>query len=738
MDLKSFLSKETNKKEYFWSLVIEPNWIQAGIWTITDGKASVVATSNPTAWGTDEELISSADTALSSIVSNLPEDAQEPNKTVFGVSSTWVSDGQIKKEFLDKLKMLCAELSLQPTGFVTLPEAISHYVKTEEGSPLSAVLVGMTNEDLEVSVFKLGRLIGTSVVARSVSVFDDVIEGLTRFASDDNLPSRFILYDGKEGELEDARQSLLSSQWDELEKIKFLHTPKVELFNPEKKVIAVSLGGASEMGGITDVAKDEEKETKQEEFKKEEVENVKTPDQPISAQDVGFVVGEDIAASGAEPKEPEPQTPQPQAQPQPEMGQTPQAQAVQQGRSFNMGGFTAFFKKLKISVTSFFAGKKLPDTGGKTFLFGGIFFVVVLVALFLLWWFVPKATVTIFVSPKSLEDKVELSVDTSANSIDFGKKILPGKVVSTSESGDKTKSTSGTKTVGERAKGTVQLRNGTSSPIRLSAGSSIFSNNLEFTLDSSASISAALSPGSPGTGTVDVTASDIGAEYNLGKDETFSVSNYPKAEVDAVAQDDFSGGSSRQIQAVSESDQKTLLEDLTAELTDKAKSDIMGKVADDETLIEGSLTATPSSKTYSSKVGDEADTLKLSLKLDVEGVVVKKQDLFDLANDVLKNEIPSGFVLRQSQVTTDLSLTGSKNGVYQLQGTIGANLLPEINTEDVKQNIKGKYTEIADKYFRTIPSFARATIKLNPSLPGKLGSLPRLASHITIEVQAEK
>lgn len=738
MDLKSFLSKDAGKKEYFWSLVIEPNWIQAGIWTITNGKAEVVATSPPSAWETDEELVSSADTALSSIVSNLHEDADEPNKTVFGVSSTWVADGEIKKEFLAKLKKLCSELSLQPTGFVTLPEAISHFVKTEEGSPLSAVLVGITNENLEISVFRLGRLVGTSHVARSVSVFDDVIEGLTRFASDDNLPSRFILYDGKEGELEDARQSLLSSRWDELEKIKFLHTPKVELFNPEKKVIAVSLGGASEMGGVTAMTSDEE-ETKQEDLKKEEVENVQTPTNEVSAQDVGFVVGEDIKDAKVAPEETPSQEKREDvvhSQPQPTGGEVPQQ--TQHRPSFNMGGIANFFNKLKISVTAFFAGKKMPEAGSKTFLFGGIFFVVVLVGLFLAWWFLPRATVTIYVSPKNLDEKVSLTVDSNTSSIDFGSKTLPGKTISTSVSGDKTKSTSGTKTVGESAKGTVQIRNGTSSPIRFNAGTSIVSGNLSFTLDSSASVSAALSPGSPGTATVDITAADIGAEYNLGKDETFSVSNYPKAEVDAVAQSDFSGGSSREISAVSESDQQTLLDDLTAELKDKAKTDLMGKVADDETLIDGSLVATPSAKKFSNKVGDEADTLKLSLDLNVDAVVVKKQDLFDLANEILKGSIPQGFVLRPSQMTTNLTLSSSNNGKYELDGSIGANLLPEINTVDVANNIKGKYQDVAENYLMTIPSFARAVIKKSPPLPGKLGSLPRLASHISVEVQAEK
>ena len=72
-------------------------------------------------------------------------------------------------------------------------------------------------------------------------LIDDLTEGLVRLKPTETLPSRFILYDGKEGELEEARQSLLKFNWDDFEKFKFLHTPKIETVNPDKKIEAVSL-----------------------------------------------------------------------------------------------------------------------------------------------------------------------------------------------------------------------------------------------------------------------------------------------------------------------------------------------------------------------------------------------------------------------------------------------------------------------------------------------------------------
>ena len=114
MDLRSFLSsKEEDSTEYFWSLVIEPEWVQAGIWEIVDNKARVIAVSPPAAWASNEELIGACDTVLSAAVTNFPEDAKEPSKTVFGVSSTWVSEGQIKQEHLDTLKSVIDSFSIQ-------------------------------------------------------------------------------------------------------------------------------------------------------------------------------------------------------------------------------------------------------------------------------------------------------------------------------------------------------------------------------------------------------------------------------------------------------------------------------------------------------------------------------------------------------------------------------------------------------------------------------------------------
>lgn len=729
MDLRNFLSgSPASSKEHYWALVIEPGWIQAGVWKIEGEKAEVASISPPAAWKEDEELVGAADTTLSAAIQKLPEDIKEPSKTVFGVPPFWVSEGQIQPEYLEKIKKICSELSLQPTGFVVIPEAIAHLVKSEEGVPLNAVVVGVGDENIEIAVFKLGNLVGNSLVARSVSIADDVGEGLARFAGTEALPSRLLLYDGREGELEETRQSLLRVSWEDNEKVKFLHTPKVEIVNPDRKVLATALAGASEIANVSMVESAKKVFAGEEEEKiSPEVENVIPPDKEIEAGDLGFVIGEDVA------KQKETAVPEVPIQP-------PEGRKISLKRFIPLG----FFGRVRQFISSLGAKKPLPPNfgqapGRKIWALGAIFLgFFILLGLFA-WWYLPKARVIIYVSPQRIEEKIQVSFDIGLSSPDISARILPAEVLKTTVEGDKTKSTTGTKVVGEKAKGSVKIQNGTAGNINLSVGT-IFvgGNDLRFSLNSTASVSAALSPSQPGTTTVDVTAVNIGSESNLAKDEVFKVGNYPKAEVDAISLADFSGGSSRDISAVSSDDQKSLEEDLTTELLENAEENLTLSLADERIFIPESKTYKVSSKSFSNKVGDEASTLKLSLKLEVSAISVDKKTFYEMAREALKEKVPSGFVLRDEQLGLSFELIGEEKGVYEMEARLNANLLPELKIEEIAKSISGRGKSVAEAHLTSIPGFTRAEIKIKPSLPGRLNVLPRLSKNIQIEISAER
>ena len=105
MKFKDFLvSRGTKDKEFFWALVLESGWLQAGIWSIDESKAHVTSVSPSIAWETNEDLIGAVDAALSAAVQSLADDFKEPSKAVFGVPASWVEAGQIKDKYLENIK----------------------------------------------------------------------------------------------------------------------------------------------------------------------------------------------------------------------------------------------------------------------------------------------------------------------------------------------------------------------------------------------------------------------------------------------------------------------------------------------------------------------------------------------------------------------------------------------------------------------------------------------------------
>ncbi len=742
MNLRDFLNRDGKTHELYWALSIEADWVQSAIWYIEGEVAQVVATSPVSAWQTEEELIEATDASLSAAIQNLPEDTKEPEKTVFGVPPGWVSDGQIKEEYLLKIKKICSELSLSPSGFVILPEAIAHLIKSEEEAPLTAIVLGVSKENIELSLFRLGNLIGNTTVARSVSIFDDAIEGLTRFGTQDPLPSRIIIYDGKEGQLEDLRQELIKADWKEIENLKFLHTPKVEVLDSEKKVAAVSLAGASEMGNVTAIVTEkEDKEDQAEALAVEEEPNFSEAGD-ISAEELGFVVGKDVS----EEETPTiPATPVTQESGDQEFiagdGKLSHDKAPTVAHFPSASKFSGLTSRV-LDFAKSLAGKVPPRMGagaaGKRPLIfaalGGLF-----VALALAWWFLPKATVAIYVAPQSTSATFPVNLDSNVSSPRLSEKMLNAVLISTQASGEKSRGTTGRKTVGDRAKGSVQVRNGNSAPVNLPAGTVFLSsNNLEFSLDKSASIAGSLSPVTPGTAEVDITARAIGAEYNLGKDETFKIGNYPKADIDAVAINQLTGGSSREISAISESDQQSLRDELTKELTEKAKQDLFGKISSEQYFIENSLQTQVVTSSFSGRVGDESSNLSLSLNISVSGLAVDRNLIYELSSEELKDRIPGGYILRNDQMRLQFDLKDQKDGVYEFEADIAANLLPEINPDEIAKKIAGRNPVRAEEYLRTVPGFRRAEITFSPRLPGFLGIMPRVSRNINIEIGAER
>lgn len=732
MDLARILSGRTDGgQEYYWAIVIKPGWVDCGIWRLSESGVSVIASSAPVSWedGTNA-LLEALDNSLTIASQNFKGEGEAPKKTVFGVVSSWVSEGKIKSDHLEQLRHICLRLDLEPTGFVVLPEAIGHHIHEKEGTPVNAVLIGVDEEELSVSLFRLGMLLGTSTVARSVSIVEDVEEGLSRFPLDEPFPSRLILFDSRTPELEDLKQSLLDSDW-KSEKVKFLHTPKVETLAPQVLVLAVAGAGASEIGKTkAGVERPLELEEETQEPQEEEAEKPAPPSSQASATNFGFVVGADIGQESPKDFDQKDRDIQPKLQ---ELEPT-----AEKKLKFNPGAILG-------RLTSFF--EKVPRSFPRPFFLLG-HKVLVLVAflltfLFVLstfaWWYLPKAQVTLYISPLKIAKEFEVTVDLAASTRDLSSRVLPGKLIETDVSGEKSKEATGTKLVGERSRGTVKFFN-TGEFLAVSSGTVLLGpGNLKYTVDEGIQVASG-SAAIRGEGVTKVTAADIGTQYNLAAGGTFVVGSFPSSRIEGVNEAVFTGGSSSEVVVVSKEDQEDLLKDLVAELREKGELDLKTKISSNQLLLEkASVKVEILNRNFSKAQGEEASNVTLKLAARASALVVERSSFFEFLKRELEESIPSGFVLKEEHLEVSFELASSeKDGRYILESKVAANLLPDVKLEEIAKSIKGKYPKVAKEYLTTIAGFKRAEIILNPPLPAPFAILPRSSERISIELSAEK
>lgn len=697
------------KQEYFWSITIEESFLSAGLWTISENNVVVLGSSGQIEWSDIDELPEKVDSALASAIENLPEDASDPHRTVFGVPAAWVKEGKIAKEHLDKIRIICSKLSLSPTGFVVLPEAIAHGVKIKEGSPFTGVIIGVSTGNIEVTLFRLGNLVGTVNVGRSVTLIEDVVEALRRFSTGDNVPTRWLVYGGDSNNLERTRQELVKADWAEADPaLKFLHTPQIELVDEKETSAAVSIAGASEMGSISGLS---------------EQSNV-TPTDEISQEDLDFVIDQDIKdnlPAGDENREP-----------------------VKAKKALlpSLSGISLIPKMSRLKIPFF--GRKhsemgSPSNGRKKIIAFLITFLLISAGLFVAWWRLAKAEVAIFLSPRTLGSSEIVILEEGLEASDPENMTFPAEIVSVEVTLEKTRPATGTATVGEKATGEVTIRNGTSSDIDLSAGTRLStSGDLVFVLDSAVTVDGASSPTTPGEAVASVTASEIGEDYNLGEDVEFSVGNFPRSEVDALATESFSGGTSRQVTVVSQADISGLGEELTRDLEAAARTQLESE-AGSARLVGESVEFEVTAESTNRETGDEANDVTLTMSMRASGILISREQIDELSQLILEEQVPQGFTFRRELVEVNFDFVSSiASGVWEFEANLTADIMPAINLDEIKDRIAGKTPSQVRNELSNVQGYASVEVRLMPPLPGVLGRIPLVKDNIIIEVAADR
>jgi len=715
MNLVNLFGNKSKSQEpdYFLAIEIHESLIKTALWEVAEGLPSVTNIGSYESWDDEESLINGVDASLEQAVKIINS---EPHKVIFGLPDSWIEDGKVHPTKTKLISRLIKELGLDPIGMVPINSAIAHYMKKLEGIPPTAILLEVYTTKVVVSIIEKGEITASEEAARSGDIAQDVEEGLTVIGSD-SFPARFILTNG--GNLEEEEQRITSHPWQE--RLTFQHMPKVEVLPVDFSIRAISLtGGTEAVQYLTGEIKTDTGEEPS--FPKEESNIVIPRETPDSITELGFSYEETSAPTSVEvaPSEPpispdQPEYAFPQEDIQDETEPQPAPLAPQKSSKF----VVSLPKVPKIKFPALPKGK-IP------WLY--LLVIPLLMAIgFVVYLFTGQALISIVFTPQKITNQFTIAIsDSSVSGIPT--LVATPKTISGSTHDQIT--TTGQATVGDKATGTITIANKSVAPIILKAGATILSEDGKYsyiisTAQTIASISADLLAGTETYGKVTgvpVTATKIGADSNLSKNSTFSVDDYSRNVIYAVADSDFTGGTSRAVQAVSKTDQDKLLQTATDKIKAQIQASTEAQTPGFSNLVLSDFTITQ--KNFDKDVGEEATVLNLDLEGSVATLVYSDDSLYQLVSGLLAPQIPAGSEIHQSNTTIKLETPVKTDTTYQAKVDVEAGLFPILDESKLMGYIKGQPVSGIRHFFSTIQGFDHLDVKITPPIPVYTKFLP--------------
>lgn len=765
--------------EFYLTLVITDKKVKSGIWVADEEGVRNLAFGSPENWSGEnaEELIVAADSSIASAVANLPLMAgKQPSKVIFGLPEYWVRENSINKEKSNILQTVCKKLLLKPMGFVVTPEAIAYFLKKEEGGFPQAVLVSLGETEIIVSLIIQGKFLGSKVVGRSDNLALDLEEGLLRFDYHGELPSRILLINDGDGEnLEDDKQNLVAYPWIGPEggkKLNFLQLPKVEIAREGIEVSSVVLAGGRELGQEPKPSTDYQELVTEEKTGIGETEPVlpakeEEKEEEWSEADFGFIQDKDVLLE-IPPGRPEekveekieekkqiietvaeeaPRLPEVQEETMPKkrirLPNLPLKNIILKPIAFIKRIFP--FKRPKVRQET----KFLPVIGKESsrpfrlILLPAIFFLMIFSGGFFGFWKFCLAEVKIFIRPLRVDKAIEFTISSKISSVDEVKMMIPSRQLSIEIDGEKTAAVTGKKTVGDKATGEVVIYNGTDKTKTFPKGTILKGpGGLKFILAEEASVSGKLTDLGAvppvdkwGEKKVPAAAAEIGAQYNLAGSSTLSLEGIATSSSWLIRNPTaFSGGTSREIQAVSIQDKENLQRSLIKELEEKALTEAKNQLTAQDRLLPDPIQLKSKTDRFNHEVDDETDSLALEEKAVFNIVFFKEDDFKILSQKVISQLIPDGY--EDTPVKQEISFeTKDKNKGTYLAKILG-DILPKVNTAEIVSAIKGKAFSQSEPYLKNIKDSGGFDVLIRPKIFSKLKLFPLRESNINIIIEA--
>ncbi len=386
-------------------------------------------------------------------------------------------------------------------------------------------------------------------------------------------------------------------------------------------------------------------------------------------------------------------------------------------------------KNRKLAVPNFdsFRTKLLIGAGVLALLIVGWIFAFVVL---------PKATITIHTDTTTVPTNLNLTLDTTAKTLNTDQNIVPATAQTNEKSYTQQVATTGQQNNGDKAKGEVTFSAGTCSanfPADIPAGTGVSSGGKTYITQENASFNAANSGGKCvfKSGSTDIVASSGGTSFNTGSSASFTVNS--RSDVTGAGSAD--GGTDNITKIVAQADIDSAKSKINTQDTSAIKSGLQAALQGRQlTPVTVTFLAGDPTVTTSAKVGDAADTVTVTEVVSYSMLGVKPADLQTLVVDNVNKQIDKSKQVILDDGVAKAKFTQSNPGsptaasvAFSTKSIAG----PDIDVDKLKPQVVGKKSGDIKSLLEQTPGVTSVEVKYSPFW---VHSTPKKESKITIQL----
>jgi len=370
--------------------------------------------------------------------------------------------------------------------------------------------------------------------------------------------------------------------------------------------------------------------------------------------------------------------------------------------------------------------------------------VVVLAALYLLFFILPRVEITLVPESRTIEQEVQIRFSEQASRVNATDRIVPVQTLAVSNIVSSSFETTGEDNVGERARGTVNFFNLTGVEHQLLPEDGLENlDGLFFAVTTPVTIPAATVSADgdivPGRISAEVVALEAGEASNLREQRLFisalTSDRQNKIYGEAPA---LNGGTTEIIRIASQDDLDQAQEALRNELRQKLLVEIKDNLPAATVILEDTFEL--SAEEFKAAVSLDEELTEFEASLQAEGRVLAytEADLNSLLKDLVLKQLASGEQL-VSETPMDLFLedlppSNPEAGISDINIKYEWAVSQRVDLEGLKQSVLGQREAEARRTLLADPTVDDVRFNWILAISKKI---PKIPSHVTLKLRSE-